>query len=575
MAAPTCIRLCAVALATVAVPHLVPAQGADPIPAEVLRAADSLLAIRSGGATGSGWPDLSDTTRARDQARIDAVAAMARALPDEALTSPAARLLADNVRETVEASIAARVCRSHLWAGTSQFSGWHTMASNAARVEPVASSAARDRALARFRLLPAQMAAERALLARGIDSGFTAGADVIQAVIRQLDDLLPEEVSRSPLYGPAQRDSSDEFRAAWRALLTDELYPAARAHRDYLANEYLPRARREGSLAHQKDGRACYAATLRAQTSVESNLDSLMQVARADLDRVATDLAPLARRLTGTGQLSDAIRQLRTDARFTFASRDSILAAYRAMTAIAAARFPRVVAGFAAESLAVIPYPEFQEKAGLPPQYLRAGENRPAQFLVNLSRTERMSVANAVAHEGYPGHHLQRIAEARAAVLHPVMRTLFVSGFSEGWGIYSERLADEMGLYVTELDRAGYLVHLLDVMVAAYLDVAYHTKGWTRDQLVDSMMVLGGRTKPNAEAYADRHAATPGQLATYYVGFQAISASRARAGRALGSAFSAPEFHREVLRDGTITLASLAAKVDRWIAQSSAARTRP
>ncbi len=118
------------------------------------------------------------------------------------------------------------------------------------------------------------------------------------------------------------------------------------------------------------------------------------------------------------------------------------------MTKRAEARIEMGIAGFAPESLAVVAYPEFQQKAGLPPQYLRANDSgtRPAQFLVNLSRTERMSVANAVAHEGYPGHHLQRIAEARAPVAHPAMRTLSVGGFSEGWGIYSERLADEMGL---------------------------------------------------------------------------------------------------------------------------------
>ena len=206
--------------------------------------------------------------------------------------------------------------------------------------------------------------------------------------------------------------------------------------------------------------------------------------------------------------------------------------------------------------------------------YLRASEDRsrPAQFLVNLSRTERMSVADAVAHEAYPGHHLQRIAEVQAQVVHPVMRTLFFGGFIEGWGIYSERLADEMGLYTTPLDRAGLLVHLLDVMVAAYLDVGCHARGWSRANLVDSMMVLGGRTRASAEAYADRHAATPGQLATYYVGYQAIQGYRERAARRLGQGFRSPEFHREVLRDGTITLASLGAKLARWESSQTPSR---
>ena len=227
-----------------------------------------------------------------------------------------------------------------------------------------------------------------------------------------------------------------------------------------------------------------------------------------------------------------------------------------------------MVAEFGPEPITVTPYPEFQERANLPPQYLRAPDDRsrPAQFLVNLARTERMSVANAAAHEAYPGHHLQRIAARRAADVHPVMQTLFFGGFTEGWGIYSERLADEMGLYESKLDRAGYLVHLLDVMVAAYLDIGYHTRGWTRKDLADTMVVLGGRPQAMAEAYADRHAATPGQLATYYIGYQAIRSYREQAERALGARFRSPEFHQEVIKDGTITLASLGAKVERWVA---------
>jgi uncharacterized protein (DUF885 family) len=184
---------------------------------------------------------------------------------------------------------------------------------------------------------------------------------------------------------------------------------------------------------------------------------------------------------------------------------------------------------------------------------------------VNLSRMERMAVANAVAHEAYPGHHLQRIAATRAPAIHPVMRVIGVSGFSEGWGIYSEEIGHEMGLYTSALDSVGVLVHLLDVAAGNYLDIAYHTRGWTREQLVDSMVFLGGRPRAQAEAYADRHASLPGQLAQYYVGYRAIREARSWAMRQLGDRFVSPAFHYEVLRDGSVTLASLRSKVERWV----------
>ena len=540
----------------------------DGVGAALRVTADSFLALNQPATPGRVWADLSDSTRIETRRRVDRVAASLRQLDRNALTRAADQLLYDNLRESAESSVGARVCNTHLWAISNQFGGWHVVASNTARVQPVGTDDARARALSVFRALPAAIEAERTLLQRGLDSGYTASRDVIATVIRQYDDLLPPDPTGSPLYAPANRDSTPAFRAAWRALVADTIYPAARAHQAYLRDRYAPRARASGSLSTLPNGTHCYAATLRSRTSVEVDVDTIMRNARRDLDRITAELAPLVHELTGDANVSRGVIQLRDDRRFTFPTRDSVLAAYRAMTVHAATRIGHVVAGFQPESIVVTPYPEFQERANLPPQYLRAPEDgsRPAQFLVNLARMERMSVANAVAHEAYPGHHLQRIAARRGPAVHPVMRDLSFGGFTEGWGIYAERLGDEMGLYVTPLDKVGYLVHLLDVAVAAYLDIGYHTRGWSRQQLVDSMVTLGGRSQAMAGAYADRHAATPGQLATYYIGFEAIRSYREAAERTLGTRFRSPEFHREVLKDGTITLASLGAKVDRWVA---------
>ena len=534
----------------------------------VRAAADSFLAIQNGQTSSNVWPDLSDSTRLRARARIDRVATMLGGIDRKSLAHPSDQLLYDNLKESVDASTGARFCRTHLWTVSSPFSGWHVAASNVARVQTVGSESARERALTVFRDLPRVMTNERAMLQRGLDSGYTASQAVVAAVVRQYDDLLPADPTKSPLYSPATRDSTPAFQQAWRALLADSIYPAARAQQAWLRDVYSPRARPEGSLSLLPNGAACYSAYLRQQTSVPADVDTLMRNARRDLDRITAQLAPLVAELTGERDVGRGVIQLRADPRFTFPSRDSVLPAYQAMTVRASTLIGKVVAEFGPEPITVTPYPEFQERANLPPQYIRApvDGSRPAQFLVNLSRTERMSVANAVAHEAYPGHHLQRIAERRGEVVHPVMRSLFFGGFSEGWGIYSELLADEMGLYESKLDRAGYLVHLLDVAVAAYLDVGFHAHSWSRLNLVDTMVVLGGRPRAMAEAYADRHAGTPGQLATYYVGYEAIHSYREKAQRALGARFRSPEFHREVLKDGTVTLASLGAKVERWIA---------
>jgi uncharacterized protein (DUF885 family) len=541
-------------------------QAAPPEPVRLSVIADSFVSLNRPRTTTRTWADLSDSTRISTGIRLDRIATDLNGAHHPADTGAMSEMLRDNLVEVVNGAIASRVCRFHLWSTPNQFSGWHVAASNWARTVRVGDDSARTRALRALQELPDAMHDERGLLQRGLDSGYTSSVPVMTVVATQYSDLLPDDVTKSPLFAPALRDSSAEFRRAWRSALTDRVYPAAAGHRRWLVGEYIPRARQNGSLAHQRDGVACYRASLRAQSSAAADPESIMVQARRDGATLREQLAPLVKELTGEADVGRAIQALRADPRFTFVSRDSILPEYQRATARAAALFPKVVAGFTEEPLEVVPYSEFQERAGLPPQYLRAPQDRsrPAQFMVNLSRTERMSVPNAVAHEGYPGHHLQRIAANRAGAIHPVLGTLNVGGFMEGWGIYAEVLADDMGLYDSDLTRAGYLIHILDVAMGAYLDIGYHTRGWTREMLVDSMMVLGGRPRANAEAYADRHAGTPGQLAIYYIGYNAIMAARRDAEQRLGSRFTPAEFNREVIRDGSITLASMMEKLSRW-----------
>lgn len=537
-------------------------------------AADSHAALGRPDGPPRPWGDLSDEARLAFRRRQDRVVQLLDAVPRPELASAEEVLLLDNLREVNAGARGTRVCRSHLWTQPNPFSGWHVAASNWARNARVGDSTSRAAALRALHALPGAIRDERALLARGLDSGVVSSRQVIDVALRQFRDLLPDDPAQSPLAAPLTRDTSAALRTAWIAVLRDSVYPVAREYGTWLEQTYRPQARADGSLRGLRDGEACYRAIMRSSTSVDFDPASLMAEARGEITRIHAQLAPMIRALTGTG-VADGIRVLKSDPRFTFATREQTLAAYQAMTALAATRLDRVIDGFAPESVVVVPYPEFQERAGLPPQYQRAPDDRsrPAWFLVNLARTERMAVGNAAAHEAYPGHHLQRIAASQATGIHPVMRNLFVGAFTEGWGIYAEDLGAEMGLYTTPLDSAGHLVHILDVAVGYYLDVGAHLRGWTREMLVDSMYHIGGRTRAQAGDYADRHAATPGQLATYYTGHRAIKAARADAERRLGARFSLPQFNREVLRDGTITLASMQAKLEAWVrAQESSGR---
>jgi uncharacterized protein (DUF885 family) len=197
----------------------------------------------------------------------------------------------------------------------------------------------------------------------------------------------------------------------------------------------------------------------------------------------------------------------------------------------------------------------------------RVVERRVAGLIINTYKPEeqnRANVLNAVVHEGYPGHTFNSI-ERRAPGQHFVLRLFSPTSFIEGWAFYAERLADEMGVYSTEMERAAYLVHLTDGALALRVDAALNTGRWTKEQAIDTMMTIAGRQRWQAEVYANRHLNTPGQTVSYMVGYRAIMDLRDLARRKLGAKFDIRAFHAQILNDGPVTMPMLAAKVERWI----------
>ena len=535
--------------------------------AAVRAAADSFVAIARARPQAGVWPDFGLAYRNARAERIDRLAIMLGDPQLQRVDDAADVLLRDNLREAVEAERGTRICRRELWSSLGQINGWQLSAVNWARQQMAGPNEPDSVALHALLAMPAMMASHEVLLRSGMQSGYVVPIAVVDAVVAQLDRLAPADPITSPLVGSLRDRAETPMSQRWISVVRDSVYPAIARYRTFLRSSYRPVARPSGSLSTLPDGRACYASWLREQTSTHVDIDAGMAEARSGYDRLIATIAPLVERLTGQRDVIAGIRQLRSGQSFAFSHRDSILPAYRRVTQLAASRASRVITGIAAESLAVLPYSELEEKADLPPRYISARGGKPAQFLVNLGRRERMSAASAAAHEAYPGHHLQAIAARQVSAGHPAMREMSFGSFGEGWGIYAEELGDEMGLYDTDLSRVGYLIHQSDVFMAFYLDAAFHSKGWTRQMLVDTMMVMAGRTQSNAEAYADRHAATPGQLATYYVGWQSIRSARAAAERILGSRFDARAFNFEVIRDGSIALATLRNKLDTWVAR--------
>ncbi|HEX2208652.1 MAG TPA: DUF885 domain-containing protein [Longimicrobium sp.] len=555
---------------------------ASPQAAEVRRIADAYLAdvlerfpgtqAQLGPAPAPDrWADNSLGFQQEWDRAQDAYLAQLRAIDASALFGQPEWLVLGMLRESLEASAAQRVCRYELWQGVDQIFGWHFAVSNQAGTARVETEEDRARTLARWRDLPRFASIEVANLRTGLGSGYTAPRPNVERVIEQLRGMTPDSVEGSPFWALVTRSDDESYRRQMAAVVRDDVYPALREYLAFLETEYLPRARTDVGLWAIPDGEACYRAIVRSYTSLDISPEDLQSAARAARMELEAELLPLARQVTGETELGAARGLLKTDPRFAFASRDAKLAAARAQMDTLRMLMPRAFSRVPETPVVVEAAPSYTEASRPGAWYDNApmDGSRPATFWLNLGNAERsprMDLATATSHEGWPGHHLQQAWVRERPVAHPVLRLLGTGSFTEGWGMYAERVADEIGAFGDPLYRAGVYSHLSDALVALEIDPGVHVFRWTREQAVDSMTTISRRPRAQAEVYADRHAATPGQLISYMVGYLEIVRLREQARRELGSAFDIREFHDVVLDDGAVTLPMLRAKVEHWIA---------
>jgi uncharacterized protein (DUF885 family) len=462
-----------------------------------------------------------------------------------------------------------------LWGEVDQIFGWHISVSAQAGVSRVATPEDRARTLARWRDLPRFVAVEMENARQGLATGYTAPRPNVERVIQQLRGMTPDSVEASPFWVMTTMSPDEEFSWHMAAVIRNDVYPALRRYTAFLETEYLPRARTDPGLWALPDGAACYRGVVRGYTSLDMSPEEMQRAARAARMELEAELLPLALQVTGEAELGAARQKLKTDPRFAFASRDAKLQAARGQMDTLRMLMPRAFSRVPATPVVVEAAPAYTEASRPGAWYDRApmDGSRPATFWLNLGNAERsprMDLSTATSHEGWPGHHLQVAWAQERPVPHPVMRLLSTGSFVEGWGMYAERLADEIGAFRDPLMRAGIYAHLADALVALEIDPGVHVFRWTREQAVDSMMSISRRPRAQAEVYADRHAATPGQLISYMTGYLEIVRLREQARRELGAAFDLRQFHDVVLDDGAVTLPMLRAKVERWIAQRKA-----
>ena len=484
------------------------------------------------------------------------------------------------LEDALEAEQAQRVCRAELWGVASYVNGWQAIYTDLALFQPVGTDTLRAQALARARELPRYIANEIDNLREGLRTGYSSPKVIVRNVISQLDALASGPAKKSPFHSPADRDSSATFSADLTRIITDDINPAIKGYRDFLKDEYLPKAREALGVSANPDGAACYAATVRAFSTVSLPADSVFTRGLAEMSRIEGEMRVIAARSFDSESLPTLLVRLRTEPRYTFRTSQEIIDTSASVVRRAKAEMARWFGRLPKADVVIQPYPEFRQKAGAPGQYQAAPDDgsRPATFLINPSEPRqqpRADAENTAMHEAIPGHHLQAAIAKERTDLHRLARYSFNSGFGEGWALYAERLGDEMGLYSGDVARMGMLGSEAFRAARMVIDAGIHMKGWTREQAVEYMRSHTLLTPGVLQGEIDRYISWPGQAPSYMIGRSEIMRLREHARSVMGDRYDIRAFHDQVLEYGTVPLALLRTRIERWVAASGGVATTP
>jgi uncharacterized protein (DUF885 family) len=300
--------------------------------------------------------------------------------------------------------------------------------------------------------------------------------------------------------------------------------------------------------------------------------DEIHDIGLREVARINAEMEDLGQKAFGTRDRAEILKKLRTDKSLYFQTSDQVEAKAESALAKAKAAIPQWFGILPKADCVVTPMLEHEAKVSTIAYYRQPATDgsRPGTYYINTwaPETRPRYEAEALAyHESIPGHHLQ-IAIAQELTGIPEFRKhTGVTAFVEGWGLYSERLADEMGLYSSDLDRIGILSFDGWRACRLVVDTGIHAQGWTRQQAIDYMLANTALAENNIVNEVDRYIAWPGQALAYKLGQREILRLRDEAKQALGPKFDIKKFHDVVLRNGAVSLASLRHEVDAYIAR--------
>ncbi len=396
----------------------------------------------------------------------------------------------------------------------------------------------------------------------GVAAGRLPAAFAAADTVAQLDGLLSRPVADDPLLvtsSPPGGMDVDGWKARLRAVIESDVRPGMRAYRDVLRDEVLPLGRPDDrcGLGWLPGGDDAYAATLRNYTTTEKTAREIHEIGLAQIEKLADEYRSLGPEVVGTDDLHDIFEAMRTDPELHFSAGEELVVASEVAMQRAWDAMPDWFEVLPKAPCAVQSTTTGAKAFYFPP----AGDgSRGGTFFVNIADPTAwgtFELESMAFHEGIPGHHLQIAIASELDAVPEFRKHLHNAAYAEGWGLYTERLSDEMGLYSSAVDRMG--MFSADSMRACRLvvDTGLHALGWSREQAVQYMVANSPLAEGVVRPEVDRYVVSPGQATSYMVGRLEIQRMRAQAEQRQGESFEVKKFHSAVLDSGSLPLGVL------------------
>jgi uncharacterized protein (DUF885 family) len=521
-------------------------------------------------------PDVRPETEQRQTKALVALGERAAKIDAKQLSPDAALNLALITRQVKEAVDGAPFDFSRI--PFENDSGFHTEADYLARTTSIATREDAEAWLARLAAVPAYYEQNVANLKRGIRTKFTQPRIVVDRVLdvarqhaaTKAEDsslLLPFAKLPSSIPADAQRD----YRARALALVRDKVLPAQRAFATFLEREYVPAVRPSLAWRTTANGEASYRYLVRRETTTQMTPEEIHALGNSEVARIRGLMEATIKETRFNGSFADFLKMLRTDPKFYPRTPEELLEKASEIAKRSDDRLPPLFGTLPRLTYGVRPVPAEMADGYTTGRYWQGSPalGQAGGYMVNLSHLDQRALYELPAltlHEAVPGHHLQIALSQELSGLPYFRRNLGPTAFVEGWGLYSEFLGEEMGMYRDPYERFGRYSYEMWRACRLVADTGIHWLGWDIEQARKCFTDNSALSPHNIQTELERYISWPGQALAYKIGELRFRALRKEAEAKLGEKFNVRRFHDTLLLGGALPLDVVETRVRAWIA---------